>query len=232
MRTGSSSLAVNLVRDRGACSDDECWEWQGYTTPSGYGRVTFMRRPFFVHRLSYELYVAPIPVGLTIDHLCRNRRCFNPCHLEPVSVRENIMRAEGVAAINAAKTHCVRGHHLTPESTYTTQGKRNCKACVRVRHERKKMRAAQDPAFAAVLNRGARAAQQRFDEKKKAGLHTTSADGLGAERILSIHADCETRTETRASIALRHGVSPTTVTRIANGAYLNLKPLPSLRRKA
>src|SRR5260221_14462809 len=82
-----------------------CWEWQGYTNNHGYGQF----RPTkgdrrFAHRFSYELFRAPIPTGLVIDHLCRNPRCVNPDHLEPVTERENMLRGYSASGNNARKT--------------------------------------------------------------------------------------------------------------------------------
>lgn len=72
-----------------------CWEWPG-NQRGGYGRietkVAGKRRRPAAHRVFYEEFVGPIPDGLSIDHLCRNRACVNPDHLEPVSMRENLLR--------------------------------------------------------------------------------------------------------------------------------------------
>jgi hypothetical protein len=82
------------------------------------------------HRVSYERYVGPIPEGAHLDHLCRNRACVNPEHLEPVSVQTNILRGVSPSAVNAAKTECLRGHPFDDENTYVCPaGKRRCRAC-------------------------------------------------------------------------------------------------------
>jgi hypothetical protein len=76
------------------------------------------------HRFAYELLVGPIPAGLTLDHLCLNKACVRPDHLEPVSLTVNIRRA------NARRTHCKRGHAFTPENTYLDKiGARQCRKC-------------------------------------------------------------------------------------------------------
>lgn len=128
---------IDSLMDRSTVTDDGCWEWQGHTT-RGYGRVHRDGRTHAVHRLAYELLVGPIPAGLTIDHLCRNRACFNTAHLEPVTLRENILRGETIAAENAAKTHCKNGHPFDDENTGRdkTRGARYCRECHANSHAR------------------------------------------------------------------------------------------------
>lgn len=112
--------------------EDECWPWLGFRH-FGYGRF---KNPTSqqVHRYSYELQVGPIPEGMVIDHLCRNKGCVNPAHMEVVTVRENTLRGNGPSAIHAAKTHCIRGHELTDENTYVnSRGWRKCRTCHRMR---------------------------------------------------------------------------------------------------
>lgn len=107
-------------------SDPEgCWEWTGCLV-GGYGQVHWQRKKRKAPRVVYELLVEPIPDGLTIDHLCRNRKCVRPEHLEPVTMRENLRRR------SAAVTHCPKGHEYTPENTYVCKrGYRSCKTCKR-----------------------------------------------------------------------------------------------------
>ena len=128
----------------------DCWEWLGRLSPSGYG-VTSERRDgktagVFTHRVVYEHLVGPIPDGLQIDHLCRNTRCCNPEHLEPVTAHENVRRSFGLAHFNALKTHCPQGHEYSPENTYVrrrpdgTPSERCCRTCLARRSTRRRQR--------------------------------------------------------------------------------------------
>ena len=117
-----------------------CWEWLGWTV-HGYGVFDMPqikgqpRHKVRAHRFSYELYVGPIPEGLDLDHLCKNRICVNPDHLEPVTRKENLMRAPGnVCYENTNKTKCPAGHDYNEINTYRyANGDRKCRICDKVR---------------------------------------------------------------------------------------------------
>ena len=110
-------------------SGDGCWPFLGAVTERGYGRFTIANRMYQAHRVAYELAVGLIPDGMQLDHLCRNRRCCNPAHLEPVTNRENQMRGFGVSGVNARKTHCPQGHEYTPDNLRGSKPYRQCRAC-------------------------------------------------------------------------------------------------------
>lgn len=103
---------------------ERCWEWTAVTS-NGYGQMKVAGKNRYAHRLSYEWYVGEIPEGLTIDHLCRNRRCVNPGHLEPVTQRENIARGVGSAAIALRTGRCCRGH----DDWVVNGDGRQCRTC-------------------------------------------------------------------------------------------------------
>lgn len=113
--------------------EGECWTWQGYRLPGGYGQIGVgARRMRLAHRVSYVVFKGNIPDGLEIDHICRNTSCINPHHLEAVTSSTNARRGNTIARKNAAKTHCKHGHEFTAENTILHKGKyRNCKTCVR-----------------------------------------------------------------------------------------------------
>ena len=114
-----------------------CHIWTGVVTSrrraDGYGLIHVIDRMKLVHRVLYEIKNGPIPEGLTLDHLCRNRNCVNPEHMEPASLRENILRGCGASAVHARKTHCPRGHPYDEENTHRYNGARYCRKCKRIR---------------------------------------------------------------------------------------------------
>lgn len=109
-----------------------CWIADVGSDNKGYryiGRAGSGRK-IYAHRLAYERLVGPLTHGLTIDHLCRNRSCFNPQHLEQITSGENVLRGNTTSGINSRKTHCKKGHPFAGDNLQiTTAGRRRCRAC-------------------------------------------------------------------------------------------------------
>jgi hypothetical protein len=115
-----------------------CLAWPGYRDPRGYGKAKNPRthQVCYAHRVVYETVVGPIADGLYLDHLCRNRVCVNPAHMEPVTNGENQRRG-----FQATKTVCVNGHPYDEANSYRRpDGRRDCRACNRERQRRMKKR--------------------------------------------------------------------------------------------
>lgn len=122
-----------------------CWRWLA-TTSSGYGifslKIDGRWRAIKAHRVSYTVARGEIPAGLELDHLCRNRWCVNPEHLEAVTTQINTIRGNGATGRNARKTHCPSGHEYTDDNIFWRKTKygttgRECRQCVLAANRRK-----------------------------------------------------------------------------------------------
>ena len=146
------------------CGADECWLWLAAKSSTGYGVFSFQRnKGMSAHRVAYILTHGPVAKGIDVDHLCRNRLCVNPSHLNLLTHKENLLKSRSYGPFRKSlnprkpssrifipKDVCKNGHQMTPENTYVhIRGKRisrECRIC-RKEHMRTfhKKRRSQDP---------------------------------------------------------------------------------------
>lgn len=125
---------------------NECWEWKGAFFVNGYGKMTPKNGiQFLAHRISYIYFVGEIPKGLVIDHLCENRKCVNPKHLEPTTMVDNIQRTfdRGKPRPNKLRIGgtCLKGGHKIESDLdiiHYSYGGNYCRKCreLRLKHKR------------------------------------------------------------------------------------------------
>jgi hypothetical protein len=151
------------------CIDEAtgCWNYTRRLNKGGYGYATTSKfgsiQDKYIHRIMYRFLIGPIPDGFHIDHLCRNRACGNPLHMEPVTAAVNVMRGLGPCAQNASKTHCSKGHQLEGHNLIWKKrpGRklyRTCRMCIYARNK------------VAYLTKDGRAKQNARYHKRKAKL--------------------------------------------------------------
>ena len=122
---------------------EDCWEWTGALSRDGYGKISDEATTRQAHRLVYEILMGPIPESLVIDHLCRNRRCVNPLHMEVVDALENTRRGVTARADGGVRMYCRSGHELTEANVYREPKRpaiRRCRKCKVLRYREKVQR--------------------------------------------------------------------------------------------
>lgn len=149
MRRAPKTVSAELAIGHGLpvpVVDTPCVNHPGYREKRGYGVQEVHGKPVKAHRVAWERVHGPIPVGLQIDHLCRNPACVNVDHLEATTSRINTLRGMSQWGVNARKTHCIHGHEFTPQNTYIKGGaKRRCRECHRAEDRRRYARRTETP---------------------------------------------------------------------------------------
>lgn len=134
--------AIERFLSKISVAQNGCWVWITSKNKDGYGVIGINYKSYISHRFIYEYYYGSISSVLEIDHLCRNRACVNPLHLEQVTSKENIRRGltghtKNRANFNTYKTQCKHGHEFTKENTYVhSNGWRRCKTCKKIISQR------------------------------------------------------------------------------------------------
>jgi HNH endonuclease len=145
----SLSREADLRRILSRCDINDCWHWTGAVANTGYGKAGVgsllddTRRVANVHRFVYESLVGPVPEGLVLDHLCRNKTCVNPDHLQPVTKSMNALRGHSPLG---ARTHCNYGHPFSGANLRLRSTGRGCITCLQAMQQKSRAKLAHRPA--------------------------------------------------------------------------------------
>jgi hypothetical protein len=139
---------------------NSCWNWTASCDSKGYGQYAIgtykpnSRRNARAHQVSYALTIGEVPENMVIDHLCRNRTCVNPAHMEVVTNKDNILRGVSPSSKHAIKTHCPYGHPYNDSNTRLNAGSRVCRTCHRQREALRKIaqRSRDEPSCCAAVS--------------------------------------------------------------------------------
>ena len=130
-------LAIERFKEKTRLVENGCHEWIGAKDGKGYGLLGVDRKVVRAHRFIYRIVHGTIESNLTIDHLCRNRSCVNPEHLEAVTMRINILRGNGMGARWSKRSSCDFGHLFTGENLIVRKdGGRRCRKCLSLRNKK------------------------------------------------------------------------------------------------
>ena len=161
------AIKARLLAKR-AISDHGCWEWTGSRfAGKPYGQIKIGSKNWRVHRLAYTVWVRPIPPGMTIDHVCRNGSCFNPDHLDEVTIRINTLRGLGPSAVNGRRKRCVNGHPLEGDNLLMVGDRRRCRTCAREAGRRHDLKRGWDKGDRNRTRELGRERTRRYKERKR-----------------------------------------------------------------